>query len=146
MVRSEIQRATQRLIYQTLSSAVNAAEEHFKLMKATIDVQRFGRLPFVKQELRQRRARFALETRSATRIQAVVRGNAARQRVLLWDTPKHHSVAVMLQSNWRMRMAREAAVEEKIYWGVKKVRIVTVQCAIRYDVRKFSHTNGQAHE
>jgi hypothetical protein len=55
-------------------------------------------------------------------------------------------VAVMLQSNWRVRMAREAAVEEKIYWGVKKVRIVTVQCAIRYDVRKFSHTNGQALE
>lgn len=60
-----------------------------------------------------------------------MRGNAARQRVLLWDTPKHHSVALKLQENWRVKLAKDAVVEEKIIWGVKKVRIVTVQCAIR---------------
>lgn len=140
-VRQTIRSETDAFVARILDEARRVAEIEIRRRAAAVVLQGFARGPGARRAREELHKQFVIETRFAITMQRMARGNQARQRVLLWYTPKHERIATMLQANWRMRTARYAVADEKILFGIKNVRIVTVQNAIRgHHARHVMHT------
>lgn len=68
---------------------------------------------------------------SATMIQCAVRCWRAREKVLMWDTPKCNDAALVLQMAYRCGKDKEKIRERKIEWVHESENAVTIQMQCR---------------
>ena len=68
---------------------------------------------------------------SATMIQCAVRCWRAREKVLMWDTPKCNDAALVLQMAYRCGKDKEKFRERKIEWEHESENAVTIQTQCR---------------
>jgi hypothetical protein len=76
---------------------------------------------------------------SAIMIQCAFRSYLAREKVLMWDTPKCNDAALMLQLAFRCMREREKFRERRREWEIQTVNaiIIQTQCRVYLALRRF---------